>query len=198
MSKYKVIAICGKSASGKDTLLRYTIMNYMWLHKIINCTTRPPRENEIDGKNYHFLSLEEFAHKDAIEGKMIEVTKFREWYYGTSIEDLSLDEINIGVFNPAGIYALMQREDVDLYVVQVVASDKTRLLRSLTREDNPDVDEIVRRYLADREDFEVFSTVYEPDYIIENDVSGISPGLVERAAREIVLYAQRHWAKEAN
>jgi guanylate kinase len=198
MSKYKVIAICGKSASGKDTLLRYTIMNYMWLHKIINCTTRPPRENEVDGKNYHFLSLEEFAHKDTIEGKMIEVTKFREWYYGTSIEDLSLDEINIGVFNPAGIYALMQREDVDLYVVQVVASDKTRLLRSLTREDNPDVDEIVRRYLADKEDFEVFSTVYEPDYIIENDVQGISPGLVERAAREVVLYAQRHWAKEAN
>lgn len=198
MSKYKVIAICGKSASGKDTLLRYTIMNYMWLHKVINCTTRPPRENEVDGKNYHFLSLEEFAHKDAIEGKMIEVTKFREWYYGTSVEDLSLDEINIGVFNPAGIYALMQREDVDLYVVQVVASDKTRLLRSLTREDNPDVDEIVRRYLADREDFEVFSTVYEPDYIIENDGQGISPGLVERAAREIVLCAQRHWAKEAN
>ena len=198
MSKYKVIAICGKSASGKDTLLRYTIINYMWLHKIINCTTRPPRENEIDGKNYHFLSLEEFAHKDAIEGKMIEVTKFREWYYGTSIEDLSLDTINIGVFNPAGIYALMQREDVDLYVVQVVASDKTRLLRSLTREDNPDVDEIVRRYLADKEDFEVFSTVYEPDYIIENDVQGISPELVERAAREIVLYAQRHWAKKAN
>jgi dephospho-CoA kinase len=92
----------------------------------------------------------------------------------------------------------MQREDVDLYVVQVVASDKTRLLRSLTREDNPDVDEIVRRYLADREDFEVFSTVYEPDYIIENDVQGISPGLIERAAREVVLYAQRHWAKEAN
>lgn len=198
MSKYKVIAICGKSASGKDTLLRYTIMNYMWLHKIINCTTRPLRENEVDGKNYHFLSLEEFAHKDAVEGKMIEVTKFREWYYGTSIEDLSLDEINIGVFNPAGIYALMQREDVDLYVVQVVASDKTRLLRSLTREDNPDVDEIVRRYLADKEDFEVFSTVYEPDYIIENDGQGISPGLIERAAREVVLYAQRHWAKEAN
>lgn len=198
MSKYKVIAICGKSASGKDTLLRYTIMNYLWLHKIINCTTRPPRENEVDGKNYHFLSLEEFAHKDAIEGKMIEVTKFREWYYGTSVEDLSPDTINIGVFNPAGIHALMQREDVDLYVVQVVASDKTRLLRSLTREDNPDVDEIVRRYLADKEDFEVFSTVYEPDYIIENDVQGISPGLVERAAREIVLYAQRHWAKEAN
>lgn len=196
MSKYKVIAICGKSASGKDTLLRNIMTNYPWLHKIINCTTRPPRDNEVDGKNYHFLSLEEFAHRD-IMGEMIEVAKFREWFYGTSFRDLSEDKINIGVFNPVGVYALMQREDVDFYVVQVEASAKTRLLRSLTREDNPDVDEIVRRYLADREDFEVFSTVYEPDYIIENDVSGISPGLVERAAREIVLLAQRHWAEEA-
>lgn len=191
MSKYKVIAICGKSASGKDTLLRNIMMNYPWLHKVINCTTRPPRENEVDGKNYHFLSLEEFAHQD-IMGNMIEVAKFREWFYGTSFRDLSEDEINIGVFNPAGVYALMQREDVDLYVVHVEASAKTRLLRSLTREDNPDVDEIVRRYLADKEDFEVFSQVYEPDYLFENEY-----GLMERAAREVVLYAQRHWAEEA-
>lgn len=192
MSKYKVIAICGKSASGKDTLLRNIMTNYPWLHRIINCTTRPPRENEVDGKNYHFLSLEEFAHQDVM-GNMIEIAQFREWFYGTSFSDLSEDEINIGVFNPAGIYALMQLENVDLYVVQVEASAKTRLLRSLTREDNPDVDEIVRRYLADKEDFEVFSQVYEPDYLFENEC-----GLMERAAREVVLYAQRHWAEEAN
>ena len=191
MNKYKVIAICGKSASGKDTLLRNIITNYPWLHRIINCTTRPPRDNEVDGKNYHFLSLEEFAHRD-IKGEMIEVAKFREWFYGTSFKDLSEDIINIGVFNPAGVYALMQREDVDLYVVQVEASAKTRLLRSLTREDNPDVDEIVRRYLADKEDFAIFSQAYEPDYLFENEY-----GLMERAAREVVLYAQRHWAEEA-
>ena len=77
-------------------------------------------------------------------------------------------------------------------MVQVEASAKTRLLRSLTREDNPDVDEIVRRYLADREDFAAFSQVYEPDYLFENEY-----GLMERAAREVVLYAQRHWAEEA-
>ena len=191
MNKYKVIAICGKSASGKDTLLRNIMTNYPWLHKIINCTTRPPRENEVDGKNYHFLSLEQFARHDRA-GKMVERAKFREWYYGTSIEDLVENEINIGVFSPAGLYALIQREDIDLYIVQVEASAKTRLLRSLTREDNPDVDEIVRRYLADKEDFEVFSQVYEPDYLFENE-----SGLMERAAREVVLYAQRHWAEEA-
>lgn len=193
MSKYKVIAICGKSASGKDTLLRYIMTNYPWLHRIINCTTRPPRENEKDNIDYHFLSLDEFVKQSLVMNKMIEVTQFREWLYGTSIEDLVENEINIGVFSPSGINALIHREDIDLYVVQVEASAKVRLLRSLTREDDPDVDEIVRRYLADNKDFALFSQAYEPDYLFENEY-----GLIERAAREVVLYAQRHWAKEAN
>lgn len=192
MSKYKVIAICGKSASGKDTLLRNIMTNYPWLHRIINCTTRPPRENERDNIDYHFLSLDEFVKQSLVMNKMIEVTQFREWLYGTSIEDLVENEINIGVFSPAGINALIHHEDIDLYVVQVEASAKVRLLRSLTREDDPDVDEIVRRYLADNKDFALFSQVYEPDYLFENEY-----GLMERAAREVVLYAQRHWAEEA-
>jgi guanylate kinase len=192
MSKYKVIAICGKSASGKDTLLRNIMTNYPWLHRIINCTTRPPRDSERDNIDYHFLSLDEFVKKSLVMNEMIEVTQFREWLYGTSIEDLVENEINIGVFSPSGINALIHREDIDLYVVQVEASAKVRLLRSLTREDDPDVDEIVRRYLADNKDFALFSQAYEPDYLFENEY-----GLMERAAREVVLYAQRHWAEEA-
>ena len=54
MNKYKIIAICGKSASGKDTLLRM-IMNNTALHEIVSCTTRPPREGEVNGKNYHHI-----------------------------------------------------------------------------------------------------------------------------------------------
>jgi guanylate kinase len=157
VNKYKVIAICGKSASGKDTLLRTIMTNYPWLHRIINCTTRPPRENERDNIDYHFLSLDEFVKKSLVMNKMIEVTQFREWLYGTSIEDLVENEINIGVFSPSGINALLHREDIDLYVVQVEASAKVRLLRSLTREDDPDVDEIIRRYSADEKDFILFS-----------------------------------------
>lgn len=194
MSKYKVIAICGKSASGKDTLLRM-IMNNTALHEIVSCTTRPPREGEVNGKNYFFLTLEEFAHKDCM-GEMLEVTKFREWFYGTSLNGVKEDAINVGVFNPAGIYNLMKNEAVDLFVVQVQASDKCRLIRSLKREVNPDVDEIVRRYLADKEDFELFSQIYEPDFTL--DTEGVGFSYLEEAARDIVLDAIRHWAKEAN
>ena len=86
MNKYRLIALCGKSASGKNTLLRKIIKQNPESHEIISCTTRPSREGEIDGKDYFFLSLEEFANKD-INGEMLEVSKFRDWYYGTPIDE---------------------------------------------------------------------------------------------------------------
>lgn len=195
MNKYKVIAICGKSASGKDTLLQRIVNQNPEVHEIVSCTTRPSREDEIDGVNYFFLSLEEFAHKD-IMGEMLEVSKFRDWYYGTPIDGLNLNLINVGVFNPTGIYSLFNNDKIDLYVVLVQASDKVRLIRSLRREANPDVDEIVRRYSTDKEDFETFAQWYEPEYIFDSE--GCSLEELDYAARDIVLQAQRHWAEEVN
>lgn len=196
MNKYKVIAICGKSASGKDTLLRLLLQLFPWLHKIVNSTTRPQRDYEVNGKDYYFLSLEEFIEQDYIQNKMIETAQFREWYYGTSIEALKLNKINVGVFNPTGLYNLIKRDDIDLYVVYVNATDKERLLRSLTREKNPDVDEIIRRYLADKEDFSFLSQIYEPDFIVDN-INQTSIGL-ENEARAVYANLPHHWAKEAN
>ena len=43
--------------------------------------------------------------------------------------------------------------DLDITVYKIVCSDKTRLLRQLNREQHPDVDEIIRRYKTDKEDF---------------------------------------------
>ena len=193
-NKIKIIAICGKSASGKETLL-HMIMNNTSLHELVSCTTRPPREGEVDGVNYFFITLEEFAHKDCM-GEMLEVSHFRDWYYGTTIDGLDADKINVGVFNPQGIVSLMRDDRVELYVVLVQASDKCRLIRSLKREINPDVDEIVRRYLADKADFESFSQIYEPDYTL--DTEGVGFSYLEEAARDIVLDAIHHLAGEAN
>lgn len=195
MNKYRVIALCGKSASGKNTLLRKIIKQNPESHEIISCTTRPSREGEVDGEDYFFLSLEEFAHKDVM-GEMLEVSKFRDWYYGTPIDALNPNLINVGIFNPTGIYSLFNDDRIDLYVVLVQASDKVRLIRSLRREANPDVNEIVRRYSTDKEDFETFSQWYEPEYIFDSE--GCSLDELDYAAREIVLRARCHWAEQAN
>ena len=65
MNKYRIIAICGKSAAGKDTMLQ-GMLEAMGdsVHEVISHTTRPPREGEVDGKNYYFISRTDFAHKN--------------------------------------------------------------------------------------------------------------------------------------
>lgn len=154
MNKYQIIALMGESGSGKDTVLNVNIKEHPNLfHKIITNTTRPMRDYEKDGVNYHFLSIEQFTRK-VLNGEMLEATEFNGWLYGSSIDALKRDKINLGVFTPTGIEALMENPDIDLSVIWVQADDKTRLLRCLNREENPDCVEICRRYFADLKDFE--------------------------------------------
>ena len=158
MMKYKVIALVGKAGAGKDSLLDEVLTGNLGkydLHEIVSYTTREPRQGEIDGFSYHFVDKYTFA--DMVhDGRMLEYTKFNNWMYGTALDSLSTEKTNIGVFNPAGIISLMNRLDIDLYVIYITATDKERLIRQLTREENPDVREILRRYDADEDDFYLF------------------------------------------
>ena len=150
---YNIIALIGEAGSGKDSIMQNILKKRpLQFNEIISCTTRPMREGEVEGVNYFYLTPEEFANK-ILNGEMLEATSFNDWFYGTSYDSLRSDCTNIGVFNPDGIRAISEIPDVNLTVYKVCCSDKTRLLRQLNRETNPDVDEIVRRYKTDKEDF---------------------------------------------
>ena len=168
--KYQILAFMGKSGSGKD----FTA-NYLWnkapykFHKVVSCTTRPPRDNEVDGKDYHFIDVGSFAGH-VLDGSMLEATCYNnDWYYGTCIDYLHKNKINIAVLNPEGISRLRENENIDLKVAYIINSnDKDRLLHILTREEHPDCYEICRRYLADEE---MFEDIGYTDYTIINDYS---------------------------
>ena len=150
---YKVLALMGPSGSGKDTVLKEVLKkNPNDFHKIINCTTRPMREGETNGVDYFFISPETFAEQ-VLNFDMIEATNFNDWFYGTSKDALVNNAINIGVFSPEAVEALLESPEIELMVLELAASDKTRLLRQLNREANPNVHEIIRRFKADEEDF---------------------------------------------
>ena len=149
---YKIIAIIGEAGTGKDSLMDTILTMDPDLHEIVNCTTRPKREGEVHGVNYFYYTPEQFGDM-VLHDEMLECTVFNDWFYGTSFDSVRSDCVNIGVFNPTALESLAVRPDVDLVIVRVRAEAKTRLLRQLNREDSPDVDEIIRRYRADKEDF---------------------------------------------
>lgn len=170
--RYNIIAMMGPAGSGKDTIIKAMVTNKIIpnLQPIIGCTTRPIREGEQDGVNYHFLTNEQFADQ-VINGEMLEATCFNNWHYGTSIKDLNKNAINIGVYTPEAIDILREYNNINLFVAYIIASDKTRLLRQLNREKEPNCDEIVRRYTTDKKDFEenYIYSIIQPNTVIIND-----------------------------
>lgn len=172
MSKIKIVALFAPAGAGKDYLLKQLFHDVSVdthinkdIHEIISQTTRPPREGEVDGVNYYFKTEEEFRN-DIEQYNLLEWTEFRKWYYGTNLSALNKNAVNIGVFNIRGIETLMQDPRINVYPVAIKASPKTRLIRQLTREENPDVKEIIRRYEADEKDFESIDFRYTT---IENE-----------------------------
>lgn len=177
MSKYKIIALFGEAGSGKDYIqkkIMETDFGKKNLSEIISCTTRPPREGEIDGVHYHFIpTAAEFFNGYNLT-RWIEFTSFRKWWYGTSIEYLNENKINIGVFNIKGINQILENKEIDCLPIRIYCYDKLRLIRQLTRERNPDCREICRRFQTDYYDFINIPFAYKG---VLNDTNEIAPVL---------------------
>ena len=153
-----ILILCGKAASGKDTLKRYIVealeLSGIEFNNVVNTTTRPPREGEVDGVNYHFCSAEEMTKK-ILNDEMAEAVLFNDWVYGTENKALSEDKLNVGIFNLEGIEALRQNPNHNIFAVYLDVEDSVRLIRYLNRENmtKEKINEMFRRYKADELDF---------------------------------------------
>lgn len=149
--KYKLIALCGKSAVGKDTILNEVMGgkgDTEIFHKIVSVTTRPKRAYEVDGVDYYFVD-----DSDIPNLRLLELEHFNGWAYGTMMAELEEDKINLGIFTPRGIAQLVATGLVDITVVVIDADADVRLSRSLLRSCGQQVIEMCRRNIADAEDF---------------------------------------------
>jgi guanylate kinase len=88
MSYKKAIIFSAPSGAGKTTIVKYLLEQISELSFSISACSRSPRENEKDGKDYYFLSVDEFKSR-------INQSRFLEWeevysnmFYGTLIEEV--------------------------------------------------------------------------------------------------------------
>lgn len=158
----KIYYIMGKSASGKDSIFKELKKRMPQLREIVLYTTRPIRENETEGVEYHFVN-EEFLRGMQEKKRVIELrsydTKCGIWKYFTADDgQIDLEEFHYLAIGTLESYAAMTAyfgvENVVPIYVEV--EDGLRLLRAVERErlqTNPKYAELCRRFLADSEDF---------------------------------------------
>ena len=77
-----LIVFSGPSGCGKDTVLKILKENNDNIKVSISMTTREVREEEVDGRDYYFVSEEYFVKKIA-DGEMLEYAQYADHYYGT-------------------------------------------------------------------------------------------------------------------
>ena len=82
MFQKKLIVLSSPSGGGKSTLANHLMQLYPEVRFSVSCTTRTKREGEQEGKDYYFLSKEEFEDKIA-EGDFAEYEQLFGNYYGT-------------------------------------------------------------------------------------------------------------------
>ncbi len=77
-----LIVISGPSGAGKTSVIDALLQSDSTLTCSVSATTRPPRPNEINGVNYHFLSPSEFETRLG-KSEFVEWTRYGEYCYGT-------------------------------------------------------------------------------------------------------------------
>lgn len=149
MEQSKFIALVGASATGKSTVERILQTEYGF-NRCVSFTTRPMREYEIDGVDYHFITDED-VQKLEEEGLIAEKTCFNGWTYGLTVSEV--EEGGVVVIEPKGLQQIIERVGREnVFVIYLIYHDKERLIRSLVARNDNDVDEVIRRYQADKED----------------------------------------------
>jgi guanylate kinase len=145
----KRIVLVGKAGSGKDYARKK--LESRFFKYAVSYTTRPPRDNEQDGVDYIFITVEDF--KQMIErGEFYEYVIFNEWYYGTTKEQFYNDDVFI--MTPHGISLIKPEDRETCFIIFFDIDEEIRKQRLMLRND---ADKVDRRLEADRKDFENFT-----------------------------------------
>ena len=168
MSDFLLLIVSSPSGAGKTTLCNRLREEFPQLRFSVSHTTRKPRPNEVDGREYHFTDKETFT-------RMIEDNAFAEWahvhgnLYGTSLSEIEVARntangvlFDVDYQGARQIKARMPQA-VGVFILPPSLAELERRLRGRGTEDEPTT---LRRLQAAKGEIEHYGFF---DYVIVND-----------------------------
>ena len=185
----KVIILTGPSGVGKNTLGDFLLQQFPQLSYSVSATTRPIRKGEEDGRDYHFISTEEFEKKISND----EVLEWQEvydgTYYGTLKSELvRINELDkfpllvIDVFGALNIMKNLKFKPLSLFI-QPASLDVLRVRLELRGADSPE--KIAKRLEKARVEME---EIGQFDISIMNDELPKAQGQLEAIVKYFLLH----------
>ncbi len=163
-----LFVMTGASGVGKDTIRRDALPGFNNLHYSISATTRPRRPGEVDGRNYVFVSHDEFRRM-LEQDELLEYAEYVGDYYGTPIGPV-LEKLEAGSdvlieLELNGARQVKQRlpEARMLFIAPPSLAELERRLRGRGTDSE---EKIARRLERAREEI---AAVREFDYVVVND-----------------------------
>ena len=190
MVKGLLIIISGPSGVGKGTIREF-LMNdkSLNLHYSISCTTRKPRNGEVEGKDYFFLSKDQFL-EGIKNNKFIEYAEFCGNYYGTPrkfVDDLRNQGKNVILeIETSGAQQIIHKTNhVNEISIFIVPPSFEELKKRITGRNTEKIEIINQRLEKAKEELKLASLY---DYNVINDVP-------TKCADEIVKIIKTHLLK---
>ena len=162
-----MVILSSPSGVGKTTLTKKIQQKYQSFKISVSHTTRPPRSNEVDGVDYHFVSQKKF--EDLIkENKFYEYAKIFDNYYGTlkkDVDDTILKNDILFDIDWQGTKQLSKYDNLKLIKIYLITENKEELKKRLVKRNQNSIKEIAKRFNSFDDDIKHWN---DYDYIIIN------------------------------
>ncbi len=162
------LVVCAPSGAGKTTLVKRLLSDFDRFAYSVSCTTRAPRTGERDGRDYHFLTREEFEQRR-------DAGYFAEWahvhgnYYGTPLAQVqaNLEAGRDMLFDIDVQGAAQLKEKIQATFVFILPPSRETLLQRLSGRGTDSEETIAKRMDAAAREME---EAHWFDALIVNDV----------------------------